>query len=263
VRAVLDGETLTVALQPIVSFDGRWIAVEALARFDDGRPPDVWFAEATAVGLGVELELLAVRRALADAVQLPPEVLLSLNTSPAAILDPRLPKLLTSSALPLNRVVLELTEHSQVGCYDEVDAVLKPLRAQGLQLAVDDAGAGYASFTHVLQLRPDVIKLDRSLIAAIDTDPARRAFVTAIALLGLELGASLTAEGVETQCELTALANLGVDHAQGYLLGRPSTDPARWREWQGAAWPQPDRQPPAWSRQRRESLSAAASGLPA
>jgi EAL domain-containing protein (putative c-di-GMP-specific phosphodiesterase class I) len=103
-------------------------------------------------------------------------------------------------------------------------------------LAVDDAGAGYASFAHVLQLRPDVIKLDRCLTAGVDDDPAARAFISGVVLVALELGADVTAEGVETEAELTVLETLGVDNAQGHLLARPSTDQADWRAWQHAPW---------------------------
>ena len=101
---------------------------------------------------------------------------------------------------------------------------------------MDDTGAGYASFAHVLRLRPDVIKLDRSLLADIDHDAARRAFVTAVVLMALELGARVTAEGVETAAELDTLAALGVDTVQGFLLARPSTDPAVWARWAGRDW---------------------------
>ena len=90
-----------------------------------------------------------------------------------------------------------------------------------MRLAVDDPGAGYASFHHVLRLRPDIIALDRSLISYIGSDPAQRSLVTAVAPLALDLGARLTAEGVETEDQLSAVTDLGVDHGQGYLLGRP------------------------------------------
>ena len=243
VQTLLDNGELAIALQPILTVDGEWTAVEALARFPDGRPPNVWFAEAADAGLGVELELLAVRRALAVLAELPAGVCLSFNASPALIVDPRLAAALRSSGAALPRLVLELTEHSRIGFYADIATALEPLRALGLRLAVDDAGAGYASFAHVLQLRPDVIKLDRSLIAGIGTDPARRALVTAIVLLGLELGASLTGEGVETPAELSTLAELGVNHAQGYLLARPSSQPSDWLSWRSLRWPHAKPQP--------------------
>jgi EAL domain-containing protein (putative c-di-GMP-specific phosphodiesterase class I) len=110
------------------------------------------------------------------------------------------------------------------------------LRERGVRLAVDDTGAGYASLNHVLQLRPDIIKLDRSLVSHVPIDPARRALVTALVLLALELGSSVTAEGVETPLELTTLATLGVDHAQGYLLSAPTTKTEDWLRWWDRQW---------------------------
>jgi EAL domain-containing protein (putative c-di-GMP-specific phosphodiesterase class I) len=131
---------------------------------------------------------------------------------------------------------VEITEHRPVACYDDVLAALRPLREQGLHLAVDDTGAGYASFQHVLRLRPESIKLDRSLLSEITTDPARRSLVTAIVLLALDLGATVVAEGVEDEAELCALADLGVHLAQGYLLARPASDAAVQASWARLDW---------------------------
>ena len=88
----------------------------------------------------------------------------------------------------------------------------------------------------MLRLRPDIVKLDRSLLADIDHDAARRAFVTAIVLMALELDATVTAEGVETAAELDTLRSLGVDTVQGYLLARPSSDPRVWASWAKRDW---------------------------
>lgn len=242
IRDVLRHETLTVALQPIVDLtDGRWCGVEALARFPGDDGPDVWFAQAAEVGLGIELEQLALRKALATVGQLPAGVRVSVNASPEMVLHPSLGELLTTSGVPLDRITLEITEHEPVTRYDDIHAALRPLRGRGLHLAVDDTGAGYASFQHVLQLRPDIVKLDRSLLRNITSDPACRALVTAIVLLALELKATVTAEGVESLDELNTLASLGIDQAQGYLLARPDTDAEVWRSWPQHAWPLPQR----------------------
>ena len=131
---------------------------------------------------------------------------------------------------------MEITEHSAVACYDDVNRVLAPLRHRGLRIAVDDTGPGYASFRHVLSLRPDIIKLDRSLIADIDRDPPRRSFVTAIMLMALDLGATVTAEGIERPEELEVLTVLGVDHAQGFLICPPVTAKDQWAHWPRDAW---------------------------
>jgi EAL domain-containing protein (putative c-di-GMP-specific phosphodiesterase class I) len=100
--------------------------------------------------------------------------------------------------------------------------VLDVLRAAGVLLAVDDAGAGYASLRHVLRLRPDVIKLDIALVTGVHTDLARQALVAAMVGFAAATGARLVAEGVEEAAEATALRELGVMFAQGHLYGRPA-----------------------------------------
>jgi EAL domain-containing protein (putative c-di-GMP-specific phosphodiesterase class I) len=225
-------------LQPVVALgSGRLVGAEALARFPDRRPPDVWFREAREAGRGVDLEAYAVRVALTVLPRLPTASCLSVNASPELILDPQFARTLTAAGVPLDRLVVEITEHVPIDRYDDINAALKPLRQLGLRLAIDDAGAGYASFNHVLRLHPDIVKLDRSLVARIDTDPARRALVTAMILIALELGATVTAEGVETDDELRTLAALGVDAAQGYLLARPTLDSTQWATWHARTWP--------------------------
>ena len=121
----------------------------------------------------------------------------------------------------LTRLVLEITEHAVVSQYQDIAAVLQPFRKRGLQIAIDDAGAGYASFRHILNLAPDRIKLDMSLTRDIDTDPARRALTVAFVHFARDTGSKLIAEGVETQAELATLIELGVSKAQGFFLGQP------------------------------------------
>jgi EAL domain-containing protein (putative c-di-GMP-specific phosphodiesterase class I) len=122
----------------------------------------------------------------------------------------------------LSRVVLEITEHTTVEDYAKLHEVLRPLRERGMRLSIDDAGAGYSSFRHILRLRPDFIKLDISLTRDIDSDRGRRALAAALIGFARETGAELIAEGVETESELATLRKLGVHKAQGYLLGRPA-----------------------------------------
>ena len=236
-------ERLGIALQPVVDLaESRWTGCEALARFPHAPAPDRWFAEAHDAGLGVSLELLAVRRAVTSLPCLPSGVGLSVNASPALVLDPEFAAELAGCAEP-DRLTVEITEHAAVARYEDIAEALAPHRARGLRLAVDDTGAGYASFAHVLRLRPDVVKLDRSLLADIDHDAARRAFVTAVVLMALELGAEVTAEGVETAAELDTLRSLGVDAVQGYLLARPSTERADWAAWATRDWSTPGTPP--------------------
>jgi EAL domain-containing protein (putative c-di-GMP-specific phosphodiesterase class I) len=226
---------LRTAFQPIVSLaDGRVLGVEALSRFavaDEGRTAEDWFADAARVGLGVDLEIHAAVHALRLATALPEDAYVSVNLSPETLLWPGLPEVLAKAPIPPSRIVVELTEHSAVGDYDALDRALQPLREAGLRLAVDDAGAGYATFRHILRLAPDLIKLDRSLICGIDGDPARRALAGAVVALAREMGGVVAAEGLESSAELAVVLGLGIDAGQGYLLGRPSTDERDWRDW--------------------------------
>lgn len=229
VREVLDQGGLSMALQPIVDVaTGRLVGVEALARFHDGRPPDVWFEEAGKAGLRAELEMLAITRAAARMTELPCGASMAVNACPEVVTDRRFVPMLLEAEIPLNRLVVEITEHARVEEYSALEAAVSGLRDLGVRLAVDDTGAGYASLAHVLRLKPDIIKLDRSLVSGIDSDGARRTLVTALVLLALDTGAVVTAEGVETPAELEAVAALGVDHAQGYLIARPSIDLSAW-----------------------------------
>ena len=240
INEVLAAGALDVALQPIVGLgDGRLVGVEALARFRDGRSPDVWFAEARETGQNLDLDLHAFAAALRLLPSMPPTVYLSVNATPELLLDPALHHALLDPEVQLDRLVLEITEHVAIDAYDQINTVLAPLRDRGLRLAVDDTGAGYASLSHVLQLRPDIIKIDRSLVTRITSDPARRSLVTALVLLALDLGASVSAEGVETPCELETIASLGVDAAQGYLLARPTADREHWAAWWTRNWLRP------------------------
>jgi EAL domain-containing protein (putative c-di-GMP-specific phosphodiesterase class I) len=222
-REVIGQRALQMAYQPIVDLSTRQaVGFEALARF--GMPPqkgpDQWFADAHRVAKGAELELLAVELAIADIALLPPGAYLALNVSPHTILSGALAGSLHGA--PLDRLVLEVTEHVPIEEYADLSSALAPLRKSGLRLAIDDAGSGYASFRHILQLQPDIIKLDRSLIQHIHLDPGRRALAHALTAFAGETGSKVVAEGIETPEELAALRELSVYAGQGYLLGRPA-----------------------------------------
>ncbi|KQQ96504.1 EAL domain-containing protein [Massilia sp. Leaf139] len=225
--ALIAARGMHMVYQPIVDIaTRRAVGLEALARFrpEPLRGPDKWFAEAHALARGAELELLAIEHALADLARLAPGAYLALNVSPHTILSGKLEAALAGA--PPERLVLEMTEHAPIEEYDSLARVLARLRAAGLKLAIDDAGSGYASFRHILQLCPDIIKLDQSLIRDIDLDPGRRALALALITFAGETGSTIVAEGVETERELAVLRSLGVDLAQGYLLGRPAPAPA-------------------------------------
>jgi EAL domain-containing protein (putative c-di-GMP-specific phosphodiesterase class I) len=219
---VIEGRTIRIARQPIVDLaSGAALGYEALSRFPGPDScPAGWFEDAHQVDKGTDLELLAIELALASLPALPAHAYLSLNVSPCTILGGALAAHL--GAAPLDRLVLELTEHAPVEEYAAIAAALAELRARGLRLAIDDAGSGYASFRHILQLRPDIIKIDQSLIRDIDLDPGRRALAAALTGFAKDTGCDVVAEGVETEAELAVLRGLGIKAGQGYLLGRPA-----------------------------------------
>jgi EAL domain-containing protein (putative c-di-GMP-specific phosphodiesterase class I) len=222
IEAILDSGKIDIVYQPIWSLAGnRAIGFECLSRFgaEPVRPPDQWFAEAAEAGKGVELELLAIRQGLAPLASFPDDVYLAVNAAAETVLSPLLAETLASH--PLDRIVLEITEHDFIDDFEALSDAVTPLRERGLRLAVDDAGAGHSGLQQILQMRPDLIKLDRSLIQGIGDDPSRRALTAALTLFARETGCRLIAEGVETETELAMLRALGVDKVQGYLLGHP------------------------------------------
>jgi EAL domain-containing protein (putative c-di-GMP-specific phosphodiesterase class I) len=205
--------------QPIVALDTRAVVgFEALTRFIDGTPPDVRFAEAAALGMGDEFELAAIEAALVEAPGLPDGTFLTLNVSPAVALSAgkRLKRKLAGSTRPL---VLEFTEHVPIEDYGPLRNAIAALG--DVEIAVDDAGAGYASMRHILELRPSFAKLDVSLVRGIDGDELRQAMAAGFQHYALRTGCQVVAEGVETEEEANALVALGVDLGQGYLFGRP------------------------------------------
>jgi EAL domain-containing protein (putative c-di-GMP-specific phosphodiesterase class I) len=224
VDAVLAEDAVRIAFQPVVEVaTGRVAGYEALSRFDDADTAGM-FADAALSGRGVELELLAVRAALSALRDSPLDVPVGVNLSPDALLTPGVLDLLTAPRA--QSIGVEITEHRPVADYDALLAAREELRAAGVPVSVDDAGAGYASLQHVLRLRPDVVKLDAAIVSGVHLDPAKQALITALAGFADEIGAAVIAEGVETTDERDALARRGVGFGQGWLWGRPGPLPA-------------------------------------
>src|SRR4051794_28715183 len=223
IEQVLADDAIEMVFQPIVVLGtGERAGYEALARFASvpGEGPDAWFRNAAKVGLADELELLAVRAALAELERLPSACFISINLSPSVLGNPRLLDLIDDAEAA--RVVLELTEHAVVEDYHAFGGAVTLLRERGVELAVDDAGAGYASLRHILNLRPGLIKLDMSLTRDIHTDPARRALASGLQGFAHSLDAQVVAEGIESEAELEELKTIGIELGQGYLLGKPA-----------------------------------------
>lgn len=223
VRACRRPGVLRMDFQPIVdTARGTVVGYEALARFS-GPPqatPDRWFAVARTAGFGTELEAQALRIALKAQAALPSNCFLSVNIGPDALTSSAVASVLAAAG-DLRGIVIEITEQTAVACYDALVTALAPARAAGALLAVDDAGAGFASLKHITVLRPDFVKVDRDLVAGIDTDETKAAVVEALGMFTSRLDAWLIAEGVETIAELDRLLSLRVPLVQGYGLGRP------------------------------------------
>ena len=217
-EAIIEAQAFSPHFQPVLSLaDGAVVGYEALTRFDDGVAPDVRFGEALRLELGEALERATLGAAVEAARSLPPGAFLALNVSPSFALDAQLSVLLRDAQ---RQIVLEITEHAPIEDYGVLGAALS--RIPRIQLAIDDAGSGYASLRHILALRPAYVKLDTSWVRDIDADPARQALVAGLAHFAEEIGCQLIGEGIESEAERSALLRLGVGLGQGYLLGYPA-----------------------------------------
>ena len=220
VQAIIEDREFQPVFQPIVELEsGRTVGYEALTRFADGRRPDLWFADAAMAGMGVQLEVATMSAAQEDAAFLPLDAYLSLNVSPS-LATAFLPLVATLEAATRDTVI-EITEQVPVESYARLRAALDHLSGH-VRVAVDDAGAGYAGLRHILEIRPQIVKLDIALVRGVNADPARRALISSMVAFAAETACSLVAEGVETEAELATLRGLGVTYGQGYLFGRPA-----------------------------------------
>lgn len=224
IEKVLSGTGLRLASQPIVDIvHARVVGYELLARFS-GPPeagPDVWFRWAETFGMGAALDVQVVTIALALRQRLPPDTFLTINIDPHHLSDVELVDTFAAAG-SLDRVVIELTEHSAIHDYDAMVELLKPLRAAGAKIAIDDAGSGYAGMQWLLALSPDLVKIDRALIDHVDEDEIKTALVEMLGAMADRIDAWVLAEGVERASELDVLMRMGVPLVQGYLLARPS-----------------------------------------
>ena len=221
VRVRRDQQALQIVFQPIVELaSDKVTAVEALARFPGaGSGPQVMFAEAWDVGLGVELELDAVGAALMHLPELPAGIRLGVNVAPETLVSDEF--LATVDGLPAGRLTVEVTEHAAVEDYDALKAARQRLSARGIHLAIDDVGMGFSGLNHILECDPDILKIDAAVVRDVHTNPAKAAMIEALVSFGDRAEVILVAEGIETAEELRVLRELGVGFGQGYHLARP------------------------------------------
>lgn len=221
VEAMLDGLAVTIFQQPIHALDGGHpVGVECLARFPDltKRGPDAWFEDAEKTGLGIELEMTAVRCALETVAQVPEGIYSAINASPDTILSGALRELLEREGA--KDIVVEITEHQAVSDFEALASEIQALKPFA-RIAIDDVGTGYAGLRHLIELQPNILKMDMVLTRDIDKSPARRAITAAMVQFAADIGAKLVAEGIESEEERAVMQELGVDYGQGYLFARP------------------------------------------
>ncbi len=224
IEDILETGRIASVYQPIHRLaDGRPVGVESLSRFpvtdgDSWPLPSDWFTAAAEVGLGAELELLAIRQALNGLAYIPSNLYVSVNLSPETAVTGAVEPLL--AGLPAGRIVVELTEHSQVGDYARLAEALARLRGHA-RVAIDDVGAGYSGLRHIVDLKPDLLKLDMGLTRQVDSDEARRALAQAMVGFARRTGSAIIAEGIETAGEAESLRAIGVRFGQGYWFSRP------------------------------------------
>ncbi|ETI59250.1 EAL domain-containing protein [Marinomonas profundimaris] len=229
IHTVIANDFITMHYQPILDLNTNNISgYESLARFnsDPYVTPDIWFEDAQLVGLDEKLEMLAVRSALKlDHLFRDNNHYLSINASPSHILSGALEN--TIGHLACN-VLIEITEHQPIADYAAFQRALSSLRCEGVKLAIDDVGTGYSNLSHILELEPDIIKLDLSLTRDIHKDRKRSALASALCTFAKEIDCEIIAEGIENVNELNKLKELGVNKGQGYFIGRPSPFPCNY-----------------------------------
>jgi PAS domain S-box-containing protein len=221
IEGIIDDRAFSPVFQPIVDLQtGVTVGYEALTRFADGSRPQRRFGEASAIGLGRELELATLEAAIEAARSgVSRSRFVHLNVSPDLVLGGTGLRALLRD-VP-HRLVLEVTEHAIVRDYAAFRRGIARL-GRPVCLAVDDAGAGFASLRHILELDPAFVKLDISLIRGIDRDPAKQALVAGMLHFARTTKRRLIAEGVETAAEAAALTELEIRLGQGYQFGRPA-----------------------------------------
>lgn len=212
------------SLQPIIDLKRGVVAgYELLARFDhpNGESPAAWFATACALGCVDQLDAVILKAARRFLPKLPANTFLAVNVTSQGAVSPAVLDAVRVGER-LDAMVIELTEQSDVEDIERLADASHKMRARGAMIAIDDAGAGFAGLQRILSVRPEFIKVDRSLVARVDGDPARAATIEMLGALANRIDAWLVAEGVERKAELDRLMQMNVPLAQGYLFARPT-----------------------------------------
>jgi diguanylate cyclase (GGDEF)-like protein/PAS domain S-box-containing protein len=236
-RRAIDSDQLELHYQPIMWLEGNQIVgAEALVRWrrSDGTlvPPGEFIPVAEETGLIRPIgrwvlheacrQLARWRSELPQAAGLAMSVNVSARQLQDASIVEDVESALRETGLDPGSLILELTESAVVESFEGASATLQKLRWMSVQLALDDFGTGYSSLSSLSRLPLDILKIDQSFVARLDQDAESRAVVYAIVSLATALGVRVTGEGIETASQLSTLIELGCNHGQGFLLGRPA-----------------------------------------
>lgn len=232
---LISKEAIHTVVQPIVDLRRQCaLGYEALSRGEQGhllQRPDLMFQAAHQFDRIPELELLCIRSAVQHFAAEQSEGLLFLNVCPQSLLNyaeeiSSLTLLLQQRGLQPANVVLEISERFPIDNTAQFLTLLSHLKELGYSIAIDDLGSGYSGLKLWSEIRPHYVKIDRHFIDRIDQDPVKQAFVTSVVQLCEQLQCEVIAEGIETQGELNLIRSLGIHIGQGYLLGKPQSQPA-------------------------------------
>jgi EAL domain-containing protein (putative c-di-GMP-specific phosphodiesterase class I) len=224
VHEMVDSGDVGIAFQPIVEVHRRRLhAYEALAR----RKTDIFASTPemfeAAVQAGRVAELGRLHRD--QAVRTCPGHHLFINIDPHEFDYGWLVRPDDPIFRHRHAVTVEITESVPIKYFSQCHSVLAEIRRKGISLAIDDLGAGYSNLKYISDLEPEIVKLDRELIAGVQADTRQHRLLESIVQLCHDMEAQVIAEGIETEPELRTVIDLDVDYAQGYVFGRPSTPP--------------------------------------
>lgn len=231
---VIKQKQVTTLFQPIINLqDGSVFAYEALSRGPEEsylHMPEALFMAARKYNRLYALDCVCREKSIANFNALNLSGQLSINIDPYSLMDPDFEtgqtlSLLKKIGIPNEKVILELTEHSRTDCYDELSQAVAHYRAMGFSIALDDLGAGYSNLRLMIELEPEYIKLDKYYVSELPNNKKAHEFVKLIVNLASEIDCKVIAEGIENIADLDFVCDLGIDYAQGYLLGRPEAEP--------------------------------------
>ncbi|WP_409420168.1 EAL domain-containing protein [Pseudaeromonas sp. ZJS20] len=229
---ILAGCQIQTLLQPILDCQQQAaLGYEALSRGPSDSPlhsPLELFFHAEQQGRLKEMELLCLRQALASFARQRLPGRLFVNLSPRVLLACQVAELVAlarEAGLQCQDLVIELTEHHPVNCWEDIQSQVALLKQAGFGVAIDDLGAGNSGLRLWSSLKPDFVKLDIYFTADLDRDLTKRQFVASLRDLAGNLGCAMILEGVEREEEYQCLRQLGIRYCQGYLLGKPASRP--------------------------------------